>query len=78
MDVNLGKLQQRVSDREAWSAAVQGVVKSQTWLGDWAPTKQKQTQKLKRMNLRLPAGKSGQEGRDLEFGIDMFTLLYLK
>ena len=78
MDMNLGKLQERVRDREAWSAAVRWVVKSQTWLGDWATTKQKQAQKLKRMNLQLPAGKSGQEGIDLEFGIDMFTLLYLK
>ena len=34
MDMNLGKLQERVRDREAWSAAVRGVVKSQTRLGD--------------------------------------------
>ena len=30
-----GKLQEMVRDREAWHAAVHGVTKSQTWLGDW-------------------------------------------
>ena len=30
MDVNLSKLQEIVEDREAWSAAVHGVTKSQT------------------------------------------------
>ena len=30
MDVNLGKLQEMVKDREALSAAVHGVTKSQT------------------------------------------------
>ena len=29
-DMNLGKLQEMVRDREAWSAAVHGVTKSQT------------------------------------------------
>ena len=38
MDMNLGKLQEMVRDREAWHAAVHGVTKSQTRLGNWATT----------------------------------------
>ena len=34
MDMNLGKLREMVRDREAWHAAVHGVSKSQTQLGD--------------------------------------------
>ena len=34
MDINLGKLQEMVRDREAWHAAVHRVTKSQTQLGD--------------------------------------------
>ena len=33
-DMNLGKLQRMVRDREAWHAAVHGVMKSQTQLGN--------------------------------------------
>ena len=34
MDMNFGKLQEVVRDREAWYAAVHGVTKSQTRLSD--------------------------------------------
>ena len=34
MDMNFGKLWEMVRDREAWHAAVHGVVKSQTLLGN--------------------------------------------
>ena len=34
MEMNLGKLQEMVKDREAWHGAVHGVTKYQTGLGD--------------------------------------------
>ena len=35
VDIRLSKLQEVVKDREAWRAAVHGVTKCRTWLGDW-------------------------------------------
>ena len=35
MGMNLGKLQEMVRDKEAWHAAVNGVVKNWTQLGSW-------------------------------------------
>ena len=39
MNMNLGKLCKMGRDREAWCAAVHGVTKSQTQLGDWTTIK---------------------------------------
>ena len=35
MDMNLGKLQETLRDRESWHAAIHEVAKSQTWMDDW-------------------------------------------
>ena len=35
MGMSVSKLQEMVRDREAWRAAVHGVIKSETWLSDW-------------------------------------------
>ena len=39
MDMSWSQLQEIVKDREAWHAAVHGVIKSQTQLSDWTTTK---------------------------------------
>ena len=39
VDMNLSQLQEIVTDREVWCAAVHGVTKSQTWLSNWTTTK---------------------------------------
>ena len=35
MEMSLSKFQEIMKEREAWSAAVHGVAKSQTWLSNW-------------------------------------------
>ena len=38
VNMNLGKIREMVRNREAWNAAVHGVTKNWTWLGDWKTT----------------------------------------
>ena len=47
MGMNLGKLQEMVTDKEAWHAAVYGVAKDQTRLSDWTTEKKEYSKAIK-------------------------------
>ena len=51
VDMNLGKLQEMVSNRETWHAAVRGVAKSQMWVGEQNQHKSKPSNKILRQWL---------------------------
>ena len=53
MDMNLGKLQEMVWDREAWRGEVRGVAKSRTWLENWTTITTRDNYICKR-SLHLP------------------------
>ena len=64
MDMNLSKLQEMVRDREAWLAALRGVMKSRTWLDNWTTRRtcgQRLLQKAKLFLVKIYFSLSGDE-----------------
>ena len=52
LDMNLDKLWEILRDKKACHAVVHGVVKSQTWLGNWTETSDSGEEKEKNPNLK--------------------------
>ena len=61
MDMNLGKLQEMVRDREPWCAAVQGAAKSRTRLGGWTTTIQRRLHREDEREQRSKLRNLGEE-----------------
>ena len=75
MGVNLSKLQEMVRDREAWDAAVHGVAKSWTGLGDWATITTTLCDTLQTGNDSIPSNKAKHHHPASDLAEIVYTLL---
>ena len=71
-DMCLSKVWELVMNREAWHAAVHGVTKSRTWLGDWTEVLHK---KWKHYNTFVPITLGWAEFRLLQKFLDQVYLV---
>ena len=88
MDVNLGKLSEMVRDKRVWRAAVHGVAKSQTWLGDWTTTIKirpwsilTEKKEFARRRLHIPysgAEQQTREGRHVHRPVNLSSRILLR